>query len=127
MSNPTPLQYTRYFASTGKGKALPARRPVVDRRDGEIYVYTPQIELAVNVALVTGRPLLIRGEPGAGKSSLAAAVARSLLWHFDTVRRLNDAVLQQRDVQSNVEYVQPCALWWAFDRESARTRGEKSP
>ena len=43
------------------------------------YVYDPEgrIALAVNVALATGRPLLVEGQPGSGKSSLAADVARA--------------------------------------------------
>jgi len=77
----------------------------VDRRDGSVYVYTKEIVLAVNVAIATGRPLLIHGPTGSGKSSLAHNVARTmdwryyeqvittrtqardLLWTFDTVRR----------------------------------------
>ena len=72
-------------------------------------MYDDTIVLAINVALATGRPLLVSGEPGTGKSSLASDVAaklgwrfysktissgtqaRDLLWTFDTVRRLSDA------------------------------------
>jgi MoxR-like ATPase len=91
------------------------------------------------VALTTGRPLLLRGEPGSGKSSLAAFVARSmgwryyehvvtsatrardLLWRFDAVRRLRDA--QARQALDDHRYVEPGVLWWAFAPESARLRG----
>lgn len=84
-----------------------------DRRDGKVYRYKPSIVLAVNVALVTGRPLLVRGPSGSGKSSLAYNVARvlkrkyyefvitsrtqaqDLLWRFDAVRRLGDAQTQR--------------------------------
>ena len=80
-----------------------------DRGDGEIYVMSPRIEEAVQVALATGRPLLLRGRPGSGKSSLAPFIARrrgwryydhvityatrstDLLWRYDSVRRLADA------------------------------------
>jgi MoxR-like ATPase len=73
------------------------------------YVYTDEIVLAVNVAMATGRPLLVRGSSGSGKSSLAHSVAsvlkwrfyeivvtsrlqaQDLLWTFDALRRLNDA------------------------------------
>src|SRR5262245_58356001 len=86
-----------------------------DRRDGTIYVYRPEIVLAVNVALATGRPLLLRGPTGSGKSSLARHVsrvlgwryyeevvtsrtqARDLLWKFDTLRRLNDSQMSDRE------------------------------
>src|ERR1041384_1697272 len=80
-----------------------------DRRDGLIYVYTDEIELTVNVALATGRPVLLRGPSGSGKSSLAKNVAlrlqrryyeevissrsqhTDLQWHFDLLRRFRDA------------------------------------
>lgn len=111
-----------------------------DRRDGSIYVYNEDIILAVNVALTTKRPLLIRGPSGSGKSSLARNIARffkwryyedvissrtqalDLQWGFDTLRRLSDA---QADigVKADVHYIQPGVLWWAFDRDSARRRG----
>lgn len=110
-----------------------------DRRDGLAYVMSPEIDLAVKVSLVTGRPLLLRGDPGSGKSSLAAFVARQrgwryyehvvtsrtqardLLWTFDSVRRLADA--QANRLVNDVEYVQPGVLWWAFSRSTACRRG----
>src|SRR5689334_16337632 len=85
-----------------------------DRRDGRVYVMPDDLALAVDVARATGRPLLLRGDPGTGKSSLAAHLAlqqdcryyeivvssrtqtQDLLWSFDMVRRLADA--QLRDV-----------------------------
>jgi len=119
----------------------PAKRAVdaPDRRDGLVYVMSAEVELAVRVALATGRPLLLRGDPGSGKSSLAAFVARQrewryyehvvtsrtqardLLWTFDSVRRLADAEAR-RDI-NDFNYVQPGVLWWAFARNSARCRG----
>jgi MoxR-like ATPase len=113
-----------------------------DRRDGLVYVITPEIQLAVDVALATGRPLLLRGEPGSGKSSLAAYVARQRGWRyyehvitsrtqardllstFDTVRRLADAEIGRKSKQLNdADYVEPGVLWWAFAPGSARRRG----
>lgn len=82
-----------------------------DRRDGKLYRYTPEIKLAVNVALATGRPLLVMGATGCGKSSLAfnlarlmkrryyefvvtsRSQARDLFYRFDAVRRLADSQL----------------------------------
>src|ERR1700741_91038 len=79
-----------------------------DRRDG-IYVWSDEIDLAIEVALATGRPLLLRGATGAGKSSLAFAEAkkrgwryyeqtitsrtqaRELLWEVDQLARFQDA------------------------------------
>jgi MoxR-like ATPase len=114
-----------------------------DRRDGRVYVLSGQIDLAVRVALATGRPLLLRGDPGSGKSSLAAYVARDrgwryyehvvtsrtqardLLWTFDNVRRLADAEARRgRGAPLNdYDYTEPGVLWWAFARGSALRRG----
>lgn len=127
-------------AATEPPGELPSYRRGDERPDGG-YVYDAdgRIALAVNVALVTGRPLLIRGKPGTGKSSLAADVAerlgwrfysrtvtsrtraRDLLWTYDAVRRLNDANAQE--AQDPMAYVTPGVLWWAFEPESAATRG----
>lgn len=94
---------------------------LVDRRDGKVYCYTEEIILAINVALATGRPLLLRGKSGCGKSALAYNVARvlnrryyeyvvtsrsqarDLLWRFDAVRRLGDAQAQIYCPPSNKE------------------------
>jgi MoxR-like ATPase len=111
-----------------------------DRQDKITYVYTEKIILAVNVALATTRPLLVRGPSGSGKSSLACSVAdilrwryyeevigsrtqaRDLLWRFDALRRLNDAQVNQLD-KDPAAYIEPGILWWAFDRESAVRQG----
>jgi len=103
------------------------------------YVYDDHIVLAVNVALAAGRPLLVRGRPGTGKSSLAVSVsrkldwnlhpitvssritARDLLWSFDSVKRLADAQAHSKDgkLPDRRSYVTPGVLWRAFDPESA--------
>jgi MoxR-like ATPase len=85
------------------------REVMGDRRDGKLYRYTPAIKLYVNVALATGRPLLVLGPSGCGKSSLAfnlarvmkrryyefvttsRSQARDLFYRFDAVRRLGEA------------------------------------
>jgi MoxR-like ATPase len=113
-----------------------------DRRDGEVYVTSQDVNLAVDVALATGRPLLVRGEPGSGKSTLAPFVAKDrvwryyehvvtsrtqatdLLWSFDSVRRLADAqTLSQGGRLNDFRYVEPGVLWWAFAPVSAARRG----
>jgi MoxR-like ATPase len=125
-------------APAGAGEAL--AQP--DSRRGLVYRMPPELHLAVEVALTTGRPLLLRGEPGTGKSSLApyvarrlnwryyeyvvtsASVATDLLWRFDAVRRLADA--QAHKVKPESEYVEPGVLWWALDRSSALSYAKQS-
>lgn len=118
---------------------------VGDRRDGAVYHYDKEgkVTLAVNVALATGRPLLVRGPSGCGKSSLARHVARvqgwrfyeqvissrtqaqDLLWETDHLRRLQDA--QTRRLRSGPEaYIRPGVLWWAFDPASALRQALRS-
>jgi MoxR-like ATPase len=107
----------------------------------DLYVFAPKTILALNVALATDRPLLVSGEPGCGKSSLArsaAAVlgwrsyqhtvtsrtqASELLWTFDALRRLNDASKAAETLRPDRHYVEPGPLWWAFDPATARQRG----
>jgi len=107
---------------------------------------------AVNAAIAAGRPLLVRGEPGCGKSQLARAAAkqlgrafiphvidshtesRDLLWSFDAVKRLADAQLAgalhkdtaQAESRLAVEnYLHPGPLWWAFDWDTAKGQADK--
>ena len=107
----------------------------------DTYVYTPRTILALNVAMVTNRPLLISGEPGSGKSTLARNVAAALsrwyyketitsrtrasdlLWTFDALRRLSDASMPDQPLLEKRYYVDPGTLWWAFDPGSAHQRG----
>lgn len=122
-----------------------ARRPGSggDTRDGQVYVYHDRsIEIAVNVAVATRRPLLLSGQSGCGKSSLALNVALSfgaryyehvvtarsqasdLMWSVDHVQRLNDANLKKGELKPLQAYVNPGVLWWAFDPSSAQSRGQ---
>jgi MoxR-like ATPase len=104
-----------------------------------VYLYTDEIELTVNIALATSRPILLRGPSGAGKSSLAKNIALRLgrryyeevvtsktehddfLWRIDLLRRFRDA--QADKLLSDHAYVDPGVLWWAFDRTTASRRG----
>ena len=104
--------------------------------DHDVYVFDDEeIVLAINVALATARPLLVRGTPGSGKSTLAPNVARvmrrsylemvvtsrtepeDLLWSFDAVRRLSDA--HQGQVEGAGSYYRPGVLWEAFESGGA--------
>jgi MoxR-like ATPase len=109
-----------------------------DQRSGELYVYSGKVILAVNIALVTRRPLLVRGPPGWGKSSLAAAVANQMDWRYrekvissrtqardlmselDLVRRLSDAQNEKGVDPDWRRYIRPGVLWEAFDPVGAQ-------
>jgi MoxR-like ATPase len=87
----------------------PLTLPAMGRPRPPVHVFEPDSILAVNTALACGRPLLVRGEPGAGKSQLARAVAvalgrvfvskfvdarteaHDLLWFHDAIARLAEA------------------------------------
>jgi len=109
-----------------------------DDRSGGVYEYDPALQLAAETAIVTQRPLLIRGEPGSGKSSFAPFAARNLgwryyemtvtgrteardlLWRFDALARLRDANMRERNQSIEPRrYVTPGVLWWAFNRDEA--------
>lgn len=114
-----------------------------DRSSLGTYVFSEEITLAVNVGLATGRPLLVRGTSGAGKTSLARALApllqcdfyetvitgrtqaQDLLWTVDLLRRLQDAQLHRLS-NDWARYVVPGPLWWAFDPVSARRQQMKT-
>jgi len=113
-----------------------AQEAVGDNRTGSVYVFNEHIRLAVRVALASGRPLLLRGPSGWGKSSLAAASskylgwnyreavissrtqARDLQWEVDLLLRLSDAQAKALNRDWKV-YVRPRILWWAFDPAGA--------
>jgi MoxR-like ATPase len=113
-----------------------------DTRDGSVYVCHPDTVLAVQVAMATGRPLLLGGPPGCGKSSLAAFIAREMRWNYfeyvvtsttraqdmqwsvDEVRRLRDASAPNVQFHEDLRaYVDPGVLWWAMRPDLAQRRG----
>jgi MoxR-like ATPase len=96
------------------------------------YVATNDLKIAVNAAIRLERPLLIKGEPGTGKSVLAAEVARALgapliewhiksttkaqqgLYEYDAVSRLRDGQLGDERVKNIANYIKRGKLWDAF-------------
>ncbi|GFE84003.1 ATPase AAA [Steroidobacter agaridevorans] len=99
------------------------------------YVATEDLMMAVNAAVVLGRPLLVKGEPGTGKTQLAEEVARSLnrplyRWHiksttkaqqglyeYDAVSRLRDSQLGEAKVHDIGNYIVKGRLWEAFESD----------
>ena len=100
------------------------------------YVTTDDLKLAVNAALALQRPLLIKGEPGTGKTMLAEEVASALgrpllQWHiksttkahqglyeYDAVSRLRDSQLGDERVKDIHNYIIKGVLWQAFSSET---------
>ena len=101
----------------------------------EGYVATPDLMLAVNAAIQLQRPLLIKGEPGTGKTMLAEEVAAALglplhQWHiksttkaqqglyeYDAVSRLRDSQLGEDRVRDIANYIIKGVLWRAFEAD----------
>jgi len=100
------------------------------------YVSTRELEVAVNAAIALSRPLLVKGEPGTGKTVLAQEVARALgapliewhiksttkaqqgLYEYDAVSRLRDGQLGEARVHDIRNYIKRGKLWDAFTAES---------
>jgi len=99
------------------------------------YVATDDLKMAVNAAIALKRPLLIKGEPGTGKTLLAEQVAESLglpllswniksttkaqqgLYEYDAVSRLRDSQLGAEGVEDVANYLKKGKLWEAFTHE----------
>jgi len=101
----------------------------------ESYIASEDLSVAVNAAITLERPLLVKGEPGTGKTELARQVAESLglriiewhiksttraqqgLYEYDAVSRLRDSQLGERQVHDIAAYIKRGKLWDAFEAE----------
>jgi MoxR-like ATPase len=101
----------------------------------QAYVATDDLKLAVNAAITLERPLLVKGEPGTGKTMLAEQLAESfgaklITWHiksttkahqglyeYDAVSRLRDSQLGNEKVHDVRNYLKKGKLWEAFEAE----------
>jgi len=102
----------------------------------DTYVATEDLMMAVNAAITLERPLLIKGEPGTGKTMLALEVAKALgrpliQWHikstgkaqqglyeYDAVSRLRDSQLGDTRVHDIANYIKRGPLWEAFESDT---------
>ena len=106
------------------------------RFDGtDDYVATQDLTVAVNAAVTLERPLLVKGEPGTGKTELARQVAEALglpiiewhiksttraqqgLYEYDAVSRLRDSQLGEERVHDVANYIRQGKLWQAFAQD----------
>jgi MoxR-like ATPase len=129
--------------------------PVPSGAPEEVHVFSAEERNAINAARAAGRALLVRGEPGTGKTQLAKAAAlalkcafvshtvdsrtesRDLLWHVDAVARLGEAqrqgVLGRETGAASAaaalelkNFLQPRALWWGMNWQSAADQAKEA-
>ena len=99
------------------------------------YVATKELQIAVNAAIHLEKPLLVKGEPGTGKTMLAHEISKALgknllTWHiksttlaqqglyeYDAVSRLRDSQLGNADVDNIAHYIKKGKLWEAFEAD----------
>ena len=100
------------------------------------YVATKELQMAVNAAIQLQKPLLIKGEPGTGKTMLAEQISKALelpliQWHiksttkaqqglyeYDAVSRLRDSQLGDAKVHDIANYIIQGKIWQAFESDS---------
>ena len=129
----------RGLARKGRSPDHTARKTeqsVAQFKGTERYVATRELEVAVNAAVALERPLLIKGEPGTGKTVLAQEIAKALgypliewhiksttkaqqgLYEYDAVSRLRDGQLGDPRVHDIANYIVRGKLWEAFEADA---------
>jgi len=99
------------------------------------YIVTDDLSMAVNAAVTLQRPILVKGEPGTGKTQLAIEIAESMgkplyewhiksttkaqqgLYEYDAVARLRDSQLGDDKVHDIANYIMPGKMWEAFESD----------
>jgi MoxR-like ATPase len=117
-------------------RAEKTEQSVAQFKGTERYVATRELEVAVNAAVALERPLLIKGEPGTGKTVLAQEIAKALgypliewhiksttkaqqgLYEYDAVSRLRDGQLGDPRVHDIANYIVRGKLWEAFEADA---------
>ncbi len=134
MSPPTSamLRLCEFAYSLHKTNGLGANMKFTGTKD---YVSTDDLTVAVNASIALERPLIVKGEPGTGKTELARQVALALnlpiiewsiksttkaqqgLYEYDAVSRLRDSQLGDARVEDVSNYIKKGKLWQAFDAD----------
>jgi MoxR-like ATPase len=117
------------------GNLSQGRKAIMKFASTASYIATDDLTVAVNAAVVLQRPLLVKGEPGTGKTELARQVAQALgmpllewhvksttkaqqgLYEYDAVSRLRDSQLGDARVNDVKNYIRKGKLWQAFEAE----------
>jgi MoxR-like ATPase len=137
MSQNSPT-FTRYRGGGGED-ASPLASGGSLRRERGRYLASPELVIAVNTALAAEQPLLVTGEPGTGKTTLAESIAeelglgqvlqfntrsdhqaRDVLYTFDSMRRFYDAQVQSKDAMEPRNYVKDAPLGQAIRSPTQR-------
>ena len=129
-------------SGVAKGKALDiAQSSSVDGFNVKFsgtndYISTKDLTIAVNAAITLERPLLVKGEPGTGKTELAKQVASSLgleifewsiksttraqqgLYEYDAVSRLRDSQIGDQNVSDISKYIKKGKIWNSFESKN---------